>query len=161
MSVIKDPFPHSLSTLSRTAALACSVTSVFLDCRPRTTNLYYWYPDQFTHYLSGFTRLTKVSVTCPLKPEVSCEAYLRGEGIRDEHRMIDSEWQEDIMEHGLEKASAVLGVQAKLARVFVDRSVWFGRRADRTWEDRDVWVWVSGEGKALNAVELPSGLRMV
>ncbi|PBP22623.1 hypothetical protein BUE80_DR006637 [Diplocarpon rosae] len=155
MEVLRERFPMSCHDLSLTAALAPSVTSVTLDCRPTSTNLYFWFPQKFTQYLSGFSSLTHVAVTCPIKPSAKAS-----EGGIDEEGMIDSEWQESTMNRCVEAANEALGVLAKLGTVYADGTYWYGRRIPRKFINREVWVWVADEGRTLNKQILPLGLTM-
>ncbi|CAL3962120.1 unnamed protein product [Diplocarpon coronariae] len=155
MEVLQERFPMSCHDLSLTAALAPSITSVTLECHPKSTNLYFWFPQKFTQYLSGFSSLTHVAVTCPIKPNARAS-----DGGMDEEGTIDSEWQEATMKRCVETANEALGVVAKLGAVYADEMYWYGRRVPRNIENREVWVWVAEEGKTLNNQVLPSGLAM-
>ncbi|KAK2628198.1 hypothetical protein QTJ16_002844 [Diplocarpon rosae] len=155
MEVLRERFPMSCHDLSLTAALAPSVTSVTLDCRPTSTNLYFWFPQKFTQYLSGFSSLTHVAVTCPIKPSAKAS-----EGGIDEEGMVDSEWQESTMSRCVETANEALGVLAKLGAVYADGKYWYGRRVPRKFVNREVWIWVAEEGRTLNKQILPPGLAM-
>ncbi len=150
----------SLSDLSETAALATSVTSVVLDCRPTTTNLYFWYPQKFTLYLAGFANLTHVAISCPVKPNAPIQEGGVGEGVRDVDGWIDSEWQQLSMSGCVEAGNQALGSAAKLERVYADDLGNFGISGTRKFEDRDVWIWVAEEGQTFKRVKLPPGLIM-
>lgn len=148
----------SLNDLSETAALATLVTSVTLDCRPTTRNLYFWYPQKFSLYLAGFTNLKHVAVTCPIKPDAPVHEGGVGYGVRDLDGWVDSEWQQVSMLGCVESGNEALGSAAKLERVYADRLSMFG--SHRKFEDRDVWIWVAEEGQTLKKVNLPQGLIM-
>ncbi|KAJ5032407.1 uncharacterized protein L3040_009012 [Drepanopeziza brunnea f. sp. 'multigermtubi'] len=160
MAVIHERFPMSIHDLSLTAALATSVTSVTLDCRPKTSNLYFWYPSKFTMYLSGFPVLTYVEITCPLKPNSPVHEGGGGRGLRDEEAMVNSAWQEMTMKKAVRAGNLELGVLAKLKMVYADVYWEYGNREFRKFEYRDAWIWIAEEGKTLNKIDLPPGLMM-
>ncbi|KAH7364112.1 hypothetical protein BKA65DRAFT_472453 [Rhexocercosporidium sp. MPI-PUGE-AT-0058] len=160
MQVVQTRAPMSLNDLAITAALATSVTSITLDCRPTCTNLYYWYPQKFSLFFSGFKRLKYAAVTCPIRPNARPEDGGVGSVARIEDGMISSQWQEKTMANGIEEANSKLGSKVKLDRVYVDKFDILGKRLLRKFEDRDMWVWVAEEGKHLKPVVLPDGLKM-
>ncbi|KAG4435983.1 hypothetical protein IFR05_008525 [Cadophora sp. M221] len=160
MKVVRNRNPMSLNDLAITAGLATSVTSVTLDCRPTSINLYYWYPQKFSLFFSGFKHLNYAAVTCPNRPDASSNEGGVGNVARIEDGMICSEWQERTMANGIQEASSNLGAVAKVDRVYADKYDALGKRLHRKFEDREKWVWVADEGKFLKPVVLPNGLKM-
>ncbi|PVH85778.1 hypothetical protein DL98DRAFT_583367 [Cadophora sp. DSE1049] len=155
MKVANKRLPMSLHDLATTAALAKSVISVTLDCRPTTGNLFFWYPLKFGLFFSGFKQLKYAATTYPVKPPtVSSIAPWVKDGY------VDSDWQESSIQGGIKEANSMLGGVAKLDRVYADAYDDEGRRAHRKVEDREKWVWIAEAGKFLKEVELPIGLQM-
>ncbi|KAL2072638.1 hypothetical protein VTL71DRAFT_11981 [Oculimacula yallundae] len=161
MRVIKERIPMSLNDLAITASLSTSITSVTLDCRPTTSNLYYWYPQKFFLFFSGFRNLKYAAVTCPIRPRATTAEGGIGPVVRLENGLVSSKWQEKTMANGVLTADEMLGAVAKLDTVYADKYDFAGNRVFRSFEDREKWVWVAEEGKFLKQVVLPEGLKMV
>ncbi|KAH9215429.1 hypothetical protein DL95DRAFT_408606 [Leptodontidium sp. 2 PMI_412] len=160
MKVVRNRNPMSLNDLAITANLATSVTSVTLDCRPTSTNLYYWYPQKFSLFFSGFKHLKYAAVTCPIRPNARPDEGGIGIIAHIEDGLICPQWQERTMANGIKEANSCLGVFAKLDRVYADKFDARGKQLYRKFEDREKWVWVAEEGKFLKPIVLPNGLKM-
>ncbi|KAK0119271.1 hypothetical protein ONS95_008120 [Cadophora gregata] len=155
LKVTKKRFSMSVHDLNITGARATAVTSVTLDCRPTTENLYYWYPSKFSLFFSGFKRLKYAATTCPEQPHLAFHP-----DPRIKVAFVDPDSQERSMERGIKEANEILAVVARYDRVYADIYDHGGRRAHRKCEDREKWVWVAEEGKFLGEVDIPPGLRM-
>ncbi|KAH7417395.1 hypothetical protein BKA64DRAFT_702165 [Cadophora sp. MPI-SDFR-AT-0126] len=155
MAVVENRLPMSVHDLATTAALAKSVTSVTLNCRPISGNLFFWYPSKFSIFFSGFKHLKYAATTCPAKPPAVSSLFL---SVKDGY--VDTDWQEGKIQVGIKEANSILGAVAKLDRVYADAYNDEGRRAHRKYEDREKWIWVAQEGKFLEEVQLPPGLQM-
>ncbi|CZT49839.1 uncharacterized protein RSE6_10733 [Rhynchosporium secalis] len=160
MRVVDDRLPMSLHDLAVTAKLGTSITSVSLDCRPSCTNLYYWYPQKFFLYLSGFKSLKYAAVTCPIRPGGRVMEGGVGRVEKIEDGMVCSMWQANSMRNGVEKTNEMLGGMAKMGRVYADKIDKRGETLHRRFQEREMWVWVAEEGKSLKPVILPEGLTM-
>ncbi|CZR51033.1 uncharacterized protein PAC_00908 [Phialocephala subalpina] len=125
----------------KNCTVAKDVKSVVLDCRPRTINLFYFFIRELAYYTSGFSSLTKVTTSYPLKP------FHPAINFKDDNRLIHAENNNKVMQHLLPKyADTLFGVKNRLVKKMVDEVNKDGTTTLRKFVHRDMYVWdVDGE----------------
>lgn len=136
-----ERYDFCLCDFIKNCTVAKDVKSVALDCRPHTTNLFYFFIRELAYYTSGFSNLTKVTTWFPLKPIPSLAH------IKDDDRDIHAESNDKVMQQLLPAyVDALFGVKHRLVKTMEDEVDNDGTAHPRKFANRDIYVWdVDGE----------------
>jgi hypothetical protein len=152
MNVLQVPNLNTfcLRELTSNCAVAKNVKSVVLDCRPTCESLWAWYNHNFSNYIAGFTNLTKVTFSVPLKPSTA------GPVANPNDQLIFADLDEQIALAVCKKVNKLLGVEYITIKQVPDVFDGKGNIVAIKYSDRYKFVWEADTKKdeVLKKVEL-------
>lgn len=142
-----NPSAFCLTDLEKNCATAKDVASVILECHPSGEALWHSFHWLFPHYLSGFSRLTKVTMSVP--PNVDRTGALVHIALDD--RDIFPDIHEEEIKKGLKSLDNIFGVKHKMIKSVPDNLDKNGKMLAIKYRDRCRWVWEADveKGEAL------------